>query len=396
MRLNFTKATLERLLSTDDGRRKMIHDAKQPALAADICGGRLLTFYLYKWHNGRPLKYRIGRWPEITIDQARQESVKLLGRMASGEDIAVERRQSRVEHTFGALFEHWLEIHAKPRLRSWPEELRRFNQHFTQWKQRRLSSISRAEVQALHLKLGRECGHVTANRALSLIKKLFNKADSIGYSGDNQGVKVKPFDEQSRDRFLQPDEMPRFLAALQQEPQLFQDFFLIALLTGARRRNVEAMRWEDVQLEAAVWRIPQTKSGEPVLIHLPEKAVEILRRRHIENGRSEWVFPTRSKSGHLVEPKEPWARILTHAGLENLRIHDLRRTLGSWQAIAGTSLPIIGKSLGHKSLTATAIYSRLTMAPVAESVDQATDAMLAAAQPKRKSRTRTRSGNGKA
>lgn len=93
------------------------------------------------------------------------------------------------------------------------------------------------------------------------------------------------------------------------------------------------------------------------------------------------MFPTRSASGHLTEPKTAWKRIIERAGLEDIRMHDLRRTLGSWQAIAGTSLPIIGRSLGHKSLKATQVYSRLTMQPVIESVDKATSAMLATTKP---------------
>ena len=80
-----------------------------------------------------------------------------------------------------------------------------------------------------------------------------------------------------------------------------------------------------------------------------------------------------------MEPKKAWARLLERAGIENLRIHDLRRTLGSWQAKTGASLAIVGKSLNHKSHSTTAIYARLDLDPVRESVDRATGAILAAA-----------------
>jgi integrase len=77
-----------------------------------------------------------------------------------------------------------------------------------------------------------------------------------------------------------------------------------------------------------------------------------------------------------VEPWACWRRILKRAGLANLRIHDLRRSLGSWQAIGGASLPVIGKSLGHTQASTTQIYARLSMDPVRSSVEAATDAML--------------------
>jgi len=92
-----------------------------------------------------------------------------------------------------------------------------------------------------------------------------------------------------------------------------------------------------------------------------------------------WVFPGTGVTGHLVEPKKAWKRVLERAGISNLRIHDLRRTLGSWQAKTGASLVIVGKSLNHKSPSTTAIYARLDLDPVRESVERATGAMLVAA-----------------
>jgi integrase len=91
-----------------------------------------------------------------------------------------------------------------------------------------------------------------------------------------------------------------------------------------------------------------------------------------------FVFPGRGKTGHLAEPKKGWQRILSRADLGDLRIHDLRRTLGSWQAKQGASLAIIGKSLNHKNQNTTAIYARLDLDPVRESVNGANTAMFEA------------------
>jgi integrase len=146
------------------------------------------------------------------------------------------------------------------------------------------------------------------------------------------------------------------------------------------------MRWEDLDLEHGLWRIPDTKAGTPVVVPLAAPAVEILLARQEETNESPWVFPSRGKTGHLTEPKSAWKRILERAGLEDVRIHDLRRTLGSWQAITGSTLPIIGKSLGHTQPATTMIYSRLTVTPVRESVDRAASAILAIAENKKPNR----------
>ena len=160
------------------------------------------------------------------------------------------------------------------------------------------------------------------------------------------------------------------------EPELFRDFFLMLLLTGARRANVQAMRWEDISVERTVWRIPETKSGEPVTVPLVTEAMEILTRRKGAID-SPFVFPSHGKSGHLIEPNPAWQRLISRAGIADLRMHDLRRTFGSWQAAAGVSLNIIGKSMGHKNQSTTAVYARLSLEPVRAAVTAATSAMMA-------------------
>jgi len=90
-----------------------------------------------------------------------------------------------------------------------------------------------------------------------------------------------------------------------------------------------------------------------------------------------FVFPGQGRTGHFAEPKSAWRRICKAAGIDGAHIHDLRRTMGSWQAITGASLPIIGKSLNHKKQSTTAIYARLSNDPVRAAMEKAEAAMLA-------------------
>jgi integrase len=211
---------------------------------------------------------------------------------------------------------------------------------------------------------------------------MFNKGENIGWKGENPARRIELFPESSRDRFLLPEELPAFFRALAEEPNpIFQGFFLLSLLTGARRANVQAMRWSDVSFDLRRWRIPETKAGVPVVVPLTPLAFEVLEKlKEYRRPDCDWVFPGRRlNGGHLVTPNLAWKRLLKRAGLENLRIHDLRRSLGSWQALTGASLQVIGKSLGHLRQETTAIYSRLTLDPVRESVEKATDAIRVAA-----------------
>jgi len=147
------------------------------------------------------------------------------------------------------------------------------------------------------------------------------------------------------------------------------------------------MRWDDLELDRGLWRIPpdDAKGGEPMIIVLTEPVVAVLRRRAEGNGQSGFIFPsTASRSGHLESPRRPWRKVLERAGFiaddgsATVHLHDLRRTVGSWQAMAGSPLTVIGKSLGHRSLTATQVYARLYVGPVRESVTAANRALLEA------------------
>jgi integrase len=329
-----------------------------------------------------PVRVRLGGFPEITVDDARREASKYLAEMAKGINPASSHRRRKEEATIKDLFANWLERHAKPHKKTWAEDQRQYDAYLEKWKNRKLTTITKADVQALHASMGKNHGTYTANRLLALIRAMFNKADDLGFEGTNPAIKVKPFKEESRDRFLQPEELPRLFRALSAERNtIFRDFVLLALFTGARSSNVRAMRWDELDLERAEWRIPDTKAGRPQVVYLPEPALRLLRDRKAIASGSPWVLPAHGKTGHITEVKNGWKRLLERAGIKNLRVHDLRRTLGSYQAINGASLAIIGASLGHSQPTTTQVYARLTNTAVAESVKKAVDYIVATATP---------------
>jgi integrase len=277
------------------------------------------------------------------------------------------------------MFQEFMERYSKKHKRSWQYDEREINKFLPHWFKRKASTISKQEIQILHERVRDENGLYQANRLLERISSIFNRAIEWGWHGTNPAEGIRKFREKSRDRFLQPDELPRFFAALEAEDnQTARDYIMLSLLTGARKSNVLAMRWDEIQFERAEWRIPETKNGDPLTVPLSLQAIEILDRRRLGTN-SEWVFSVdNSKSGHFTDPKRAWQRVLARAGIKDLRIHDLRRSLGSWQASTGASGFVIGKSLGHKSQQATQIYARLNLDPVRESIERATKAMMSA------------------
>jgi integrase len=334
------------------------------------------SFYLRKKINGVSKRIFIGHFPDLSVENARKIALDLKNDIAKGNDPHNKKQKFKQELTIKGLFAEYLERYSKIQKKNWKNDLWEFEKYLSCWSDKKISNIANNDVRLLHEKIAKENGLYQANRILSRISSVFNKAIEWGYEDKNPAIGIKKFKEQARDRFVQNDELPKLFESInQEENQDMRDYFYLSLLTGARKSNVLSMKWQDVNFNQKSWRIPETKNGEIINIPLLDEAIEILQKRLI-NKKNEWVFASSGKTGHLVEPKSAWKRILTRAGIENLRIHDLRRTLGSYQAITGASLQIIGKSLGHKSTQATQVYSRLHLDLVRASMEKAVSEMF--------------------
>lgn len=359
--------------------RPVVYDTRVPGFGLRITLKGVRSFIVRRKVSGRVLTITLGRFPALGVEQARKIAIELNGDIARGENPQEAKRKARQEQILEVLWENYFEQHLKPNCRTWKAAERIYERHLKLIAGRRISTISRQEVRSLHNRVAQKNGRYAANRLLQLFRAMYNwGAPDL----DNPGRGIKLFHETKRERFLHPDELPRFFEALADEwDHSVRDLVLLCLLTGARRSNVLAMRWDEIELDRGTWTIPgdKAKNLDPVTLSLHQEAVSLLKFR--QNGfQSDWVFPGRGRSGHMVEPKKGWQRIRERAGMPDLLLHNLRRTLGSWQAAQGASLTIIGKSLGHRHPASTAIYARLNLDPVRESVNSAIDAMFSAAK----------------
>ncbi|WP_026223655.1 tyrosine-type recombinase/integrase [Methylosarcina fibrata] len=381
---NFTKPQLEALPTPPAGERIIYHDTHKNASGLQLRHtGTTKTFFIQKRVDGKPERVTIGRFPDVSIENARKEATRLSALIAQKINPNNDSRALKTETTLQDLFDEFLKHRRNKRGAFLSEKTKRsyrydFGLYLEKWGKRKLSQFKDTDFGKLHADIGKE-HPTTANRVIALASSLFGyAAERKIFKGANPAHGIKKFPETKRDRFLQSDELPAFFEALAEEPNdTLRDYFLLALLTGARRSNVLEMQWSQINLNRAEWRIPTTKNGEPQTVTLTSEAITILQTRR--GCDPVWVFPGTGATGHLVEPKKAWRRVLNRACIDDLRIHDLRRTLGSWQAKTGASLAIVGKSLNHKSPSTTAIYARLDLDPVRESVERATGAILAAA-----------------
>jgi integrase len=434
-RIKLTKRELLSLALPEAGKRKTVYDTEIPKLALRVTAAGAKTFYVVKRSGHSMAWIKLGQFPDITVEQARNEASKVLGEFANGSNPAEVRRAAKGELTFSEAFSDYILNKKKrdgtplsPKTKTNYSDVLRI--YLGAIAGKKLSQITREEIKAIHAKASRK-SHTQADRAVRVVSAVFNFTIDLGLFTDrNPAHQIQKNPSTERDRFVSAEELPHLFDAIEQSVNA--DFFFLSLLTGARRSNVQAMAWHDVDLVGEVWRIGKTKNGTPQNVTLSPEALTILETRKQRANGVSFVFPSKSKTGHLVEPKTAWATILRRAttsrlvhllhdmnhlnqeetrqalqlisdlpskaekiygslanalniteaayDMTDLQIHDLRRTLGSWQAKTGSSLLIIGKSLNHKSTQATRIYARLDLDPVRNSVNTATQAMFLAAE----------------
>jgi integrase len=362
-KINFTKTTLDGLPLPPSRKRFFFYDTKGNGLHIAVTSQGQKTFYIRRRINGKNEKHCLGSFPDLSVEQARDKAARFAGAVAFGDNPAEQRRLLRGEISLGELFQEYMARHLVKSRKSSAETQKCFERFFGDWKERKLTMITQADVEKRHAELGRDRGFYSANRAHELLRALFNKAKSWRlYQGLNPAIGITPFEERSRERVLQADEFEGFFAALENEEETFRDFVMLTLLTGARKSNVLSMRWENLNLKSGSWTISaeQSKNSQSQFIVLTEAEMEILKRREQSDFKHEtFVFPSNSKPGHLTDVKHSWASFLKRADINGLHIHDLRRSLASWMASTGANVAVIRSALHHKDMKTTlTVYAR--------------------------------------
>lgn len=304
--INFIKKTIDNIpIPTTKGERFYFYDTKINGLELMVTSTGVKSFKVYRKVGGKPVRVTLGKYPTMTVEQARKEAHRVIVELMQGNNPNEEKRKIASETKFNDMFQLFMERYGKPNKKTWKSDERMVNLFLNHWFNKKISHISKYDVQAMHEKVRRENGLYRANRLLAVIQVIYNKAIEWGWEGLNPASGIKKFKEKSRDRFLHPDELPRFFKSLEvEENDSIKDYISVSLFTGARKANVLAMRWDEINLERKEWQIPETKNGEPLRVHLIDDVVEILKRRKAIYGKKNWVFQGSGITGHLVEPKK--------------------------------------------------------------------------------------------
>lgn len=345
----------------DSGHKKAVTGFGVRITAA---GAKAFVFN-YRTRARRSRRLTIGSPPVFTVTAAREVARTHSLEIRQGRDPLDDRAGERDAPTVADLAQLYLDTHVKTK-RPAPALTDRYTierEILPAMKHLKVADVKFRDVAKLHRKITDRAPY-RANRVLALLSTIFGLAIQEGWRADNPTKGVKRNQETPRERFLSGDELIRLLDALATySNQKAANAIRLLLLTGARRGEVLALRWDQID-EKGVWTKPasNTKTKRTHRVPLPAPALEILSEMR-EHSTSPFVFPGRD-GGHLIDLKRPWPEICQAAGIEGLRLHDLRHSYASLAVAGGASLPIIGKLLGHTQTSTTSRYAHLELDPL--------------------------------
>ena len=384
--LNKTAVDAETYTGTNNS-RCVLWDSKITGFGLRTYPGGRKTFILSYTVGGRKRMMTLceGKaYGVITVDQARTEALALLAKILTTDaDPLGDKERDAQGETMRDLCDAYRDRHA-PTKKTGDQDLSRIDRHIRPlWGTRRVTAITRADVARLHGKIGAHAP-IEANRILSLLSKMFALARRWGFTPEghpNPASDQDRFPETHRDRWVTPVELPRLAQAIDAEfNPVARNALWLYLLTGCRKTQLLKIQWADIDWERAELRLPETKARRTHYLPLSEPAMALLRTITQVDGNP-YVLPGRGHRGmtaeekaahphHLVNISKPFGRVRAAAGVADVRLHDLRRTVGSWLAQSGNSLHLIGRVLDHTNVSTSAIYARFSDDSVRTALEQ--------------------------
>jgi integrase len=352
--------------------------------------GKRVYFLYYRVNGTTQRRPVIGTHGEITAEQARAVAKRWLADIAAGGDPSRDRQAYKKAPTINDLCDRFLSDYARVRRKpgtvyDYERQIERFIR--PKLGSRKVVDITRSDVSSLHHGL-RDTPY-QANRVLALMSKMMNLAEQWGYrdDGSNPCRHVEKYKEKKRERYLTADELGRLGQVLSDVEKSGSELLSVVpairllIFTGCRMSEILTLEWDWVDFDQACIRLPDSKTGSKI-VHLGEPALEVLNSidRLAENP---YVIVGGKERKHLVNLEKPWRRIRAKAGLDDVRLHDLRHTYASFGVAGNLSLPMIGEMLGHKEAATTQRYAHLAADPVKQATDQVANALHSALHGKR-------------
>jgi integrase len=358
---NFTKAALQAFPVPAKG-RAYFYDTKVRGLALAVTERGVKTFVVYRWALNKPIKVTLGRYPDLSIEQARASASEAISKLARGINPKDEKREAMARSTtLGDALKAFLASRKNLSPRTRYDYTRLLSTYLWDWKDRPLVEITKDMVERRHRQIAKGmripsrksengwtqvASEAQANYAMRFLRALINFAmikyeDSRGRAliAENPVRRLTQtrawYRVDRRQTVIKPHQLPAWFAAVSQlksdavngKADVVKDYLIFLVLTGLRRNEAARMRKTDVDLNARTFTIHDTKNKQSHTLPLSDYLYELIKPR-VEEGEGEYVFPGTGQAGYLMEPKKQLAKVTADSKV-SFTLHDLRRTFAS-------------------------------------------------------------------
>lgn len=295
--------------------------------------GKTSKTYLAKGRvNRKDVRCSIGKHGVFTTEEARRDARLMLADMARGIDPnAIKKEKARKRLTFGDAFEKFLEVKQDLSIRTVDDYKKAVKNYLEDWKNKPLDQITKEMVVQRNSYIRQNHGGAVATKAMRVLSSVYNTASLfddnlpenpvIRLSRANLWYRSKP-----RDGYIKEHQMPKWYNAVVQHPSTtIRDYLLLLLFTGLRKSEGAQLTWDCVDFEEETLTIRMTKNKRKHILPLCSFTKQLLLDRHRCRQSDIFVFPSKGKRGHLVEPKKALEKITEVTGI-TFTLHDLRRT----------------------------------------------------------------------
>lgn len=362
------RLTLAFLQKIKPGSGVRIADTEVPGLQVRALA-QSISFYIRKKHDGVMYESLIGKFPAMTLDEARRVALDKLGAIANYRDINAP--SGRMDPLIRDACEFYIENSKSAR---WAKQAL---SKFDCIADRKIKTVSKSEIQQIFFSL--KDTPVMANAAIRCLSAAINKLAKslcIDIVNPAAGIKLNPV--AARTRTISENEAPRIIAQLMSMAKmpLYQEqaeAILLMLYTGQRKSRVLGIHISQIDCVYKIWHVPGNDIKRPVELALNDESWEIIAPR-IGRFKSGFIFERNGSP--LQDVRKTFATACKNIGATDLTIHDLRRSLGTWMLSSGASIEEVSKTLGHSSIRVTEqVYAHLLASKGRKSTSAAIQAM---------------------
>lgn len=369
VRQALTDLAIRKLVADDN--RVEIWDAKIPGFGVRASTSGTKSFILMYRFRGKPRRLTLGRYPTLSLSDARQRASEVLRSVQLGVDPDRGDGVTPAPHGFGEVVTSFVaqhcQRHNRPRTAHETERILRTS-FCPSWGSRDIREITKSDVHEILDRMVAKGKPSAANHALAAVRKLFAWAVDRDIIASNPCADIqRPAKVQARENVLDAQQVVRVVAAASAMPYPFGPLVRLLVLTAQRRNEVANMRWTHIDFKQATWTIPAalTKSNRTHCLPLSKPALDVL--RSVPRIHDEFVFPSGGAEGRVFSGfSKAKRRLDQQSHVTGWTLHDLRRTAATELARIGTSPHVVERILNHTTGVlggVAGIYNRFSYAP---------------------------------